>query len=349
MKQKAWVYILTALILALFGVLTAQAEIIPPRGEGQIGLQAVVLCETLTVRQAPSASAEAVSTLRYGDVVIAQPETGGWAQCFLSDSIDGGPAGWVNEDYLAIDPAWYRTEAKTPVYAWNDEDAPKVALLDGDTTLPILKDEGDWLIISLRGAAGWIRGQGEAAQTAAPDLIIAPLGPSVDTARRDGERFESAIMLEGMVEAVRYEHIVNDDLGIEIDYDYEGFERQSEPDRERFVSRYDLPGEPENYLEVRYSAEDADAACTSIVAALSEDYDVAVEPDALSGAGSCTRINASCVKGRDETADVLQTVYVVPAGDGCVIATERYTFESADGFGARFDQMAHTLRITRAD
>ena len=35
-------------------------------------------------------------------------------------------------------------------------DAPKIALLDEDTRLPILKEEGDWYIVSLRGAAGWL-------------------------------------------------------------------------------------------------------------------------------------------------------------------------------------------------
>ena len=71
--------------------------------------------------------------------------------------MDAGPAGWVNADYIAVDPAWYRADNATPVYAWNDTEAPKVALLDAGTELPILKDDGDWLIVSLRGATGWIR------------------------------------------------------------------------------------------------------------------------------------------------------------------------------------------------
>ena len=77
----------------------------------------------------------------------------GWA---LGDDVNGGPEGWINTDYIIIDPAWYRTDDTTPVYAWNDTKAPKVALLDKDTTLPIIKDEGDWFIVSLRGAAGWV-------------------------------------------------------------------------------------------------------------------------------------------------------------------------------------------------
>ena len=80
----------------------------------------------------------------------------GWAHCFLGDSEDSD-SGWVNADYIAIDPDWYRTEGKTPVYAWNDTLAPKVALLDANTILPILSDEGAWLIVSLRGAVGWVQ------------------------------------------------------------------------------------------------------------------------------------------------------------------------------------------------
>ena len=151
-----------ASLLALWGAASACAEIIPAYGAGQSGLTAVVLCESLTIRQRASASSPAVQKLTYGARIVVQPETGGWAQCFLSDDVDAGPAGWVNEDYLAIDPAWYRTEASTPVYAWNETTAPKVALLDKNTTLPILKEEGEWLIVSLRGAAGWIhKGEGE--------------------------------------------------------------------------------------------------------------------------------------------------------------------------------------------
>ena len=57
---------------------------------------------------------------------------------------------------IIINPSWYVTEWSKPVYAWNDTDAPKVALLDRGTQFPILRDEGDWYVISLRGAVGWI-------------------------------------------------------------------------------------------------------------------------------------------------------------------------------------------------
>lgn len=135
---------------------TPRPGVIPPQGEGQIGLAAVVLCETLTLRQGPGADSKAVGTLRFGDHLLVTRQEDGWAEIFLSDDVDATAAGWVNADYILVDPAWYRTGASTPVYAWNDDAAPKVALLPAGTTLPILKDEGAWLIVSLRGATGWI-------------------------------------------------------------------------------------------------------------------------------------------------------------------------------------------------
>jgi len=164
MKKYAWPAILTALILTLGCIGVAHAEIIPPYGPGQqIGYPAVVLCEKLTLREGPSAFSKAVQTLNYGDrpIVVGADlpagakEENGFVYCTLGDSEDS-PCGWINSDYIVINPSWYVAEKETAVYAWNDTAAPKVALLDKDTRLPILKEEGDWYVISLRGAAGWI-------------------------------------------------------------------------------------------------------------------------------------------------------------------------------------------------
>ncbi len=157
MKKNAWLAMLAVLVLVLGSMGMAQAEIIPPQWGGQFGDQAVVLCESLTVRQSRSTSSKAVTTLEYGRVLSVLSVKNGWGECILSDDVNASPAGWVNVDYLAFNPAWCRTEAKTPVYAWNDTGAPKVALLDAGTSLPILKDDGTWLVVSLRGAVGWIR------------------------------------------------------------------------------------------------------------------------------------------------------------------------------------------------
>ena len=157
MKKFTWLAVLVLIALVLGSIGIVQAEIRKPYGPGQIGYTAVVLCEKLTVREKPSSSAKALKTIPYGRHMAVAKTSNGWAQIFLSDDVDAEPAGWVNGDYIVIDPAWYVTEKKTPVYAWNDTGAPKVALLDPDTTLPILKQDKNWIVVSLRGASGWIR------------------------------------------------------------------------------------------------------------------------------------------------------------------------------------------------
>ena len=155
MKKHVWLMILTVMIMIIGSMMTVQAEIIPPYGQGQIGLSAVVLCENLTLRQAPGTNAGVLDTLHDGARIIVSEQKDGWAHIFTGDSEDSAE-GWVKAEYLAIDPAWYRADSATPVYAWNDTSALKVGLLDKDTVLPILKDDGEWIVVGLRGASGWI-------------------------------------------------------------------------------------------------------------------------------------------------------------------------------------------------
>ena len=163
--------------------------------------------------------------------------------------------------------------------------------------------------------------------------------------RQDGERFEEVVILEGMEETVRYEHVRNDTIGFEMDYDYELFKRHSESDLECFVSCYDSPDNPENYLEVRYNPQDADTIAASVSEALSNDYDIIKDSYMLDRAGKCIHIDASNGKGNTGTPDLLQTVYIIPSADGCRIANAHYTFESAEGFGARFRYMMNTFSV----
>jgi len=164
MKKHGWLAILMALVVMLGCIGVAHAEIIPPYGPGQqIGYPAVVLCDKLTLRDKPSASAKAIQSLDYGDQPIVidadlpsgPQEENGFVYCTLGDSEDS-PCGWIDSDYIVINPSWYVTEQKTSVYAWDDTASPKVALLDKGTRLPILKEDGDWYLVSLRGAVGWI-------------------------------------------------------------------------------------------------------------------------------------------------------------------------------------------------
>ena len=156
MRKHVWITALTSLVLMLGGSVAANAEILPSHGFGQIGLTSVVLCDSLSLYQKPDTDSKLVEKLKYGDRVIVTDQSDGWARCVLGDSEDA-ESGWVKSDYIVIDPQWYRTEDSTAVYAWGDAKANKVGLLSKDTRLPILKNDDDWVVVSLRGASGWIR------------------------------------------------------------------------------------------------------------------------------------------------------------------------------------------------
>ena len=157
MKKVTFLTLLLALVLALGSLCTVQADLIPPQGMGQIGIGAIVLMNGMPVYEKPDDASKVMETLETGSHIILLSQDDGWAECTLSDAVDAGPAGWVKTEYLLVDNAWYLTEATvTPVYAWNDTEAPIIDLLDEYTLVPVLKEDGDWLVISLRGATAWI-------------------------------------------------------------------------------------------------------------------------------------------------------------------------------------------------
>lgn len=169
-------------------------------------------------------------------------------------------------------------------------------------------------------------------------------GSSAST-RKDGERFEDVIMLEGMEETVRYEHAVNEEIGFEMDFDYESLKREREDDRERFVSIYDDNSNPDNYLEVTYRPESSREVVDSVRGELSKEYDIITDTIELAHAGSCTTIDASADVSGTVMPDRLQKVYIIPAGEGTVVATAHYSSEAAEGFGHRFGYMVNTLAV----
>ena len=198
--------------------------------------------------------------------------------------------------------------------------------------------------------AGWYNDRGLTAafdfdSRISEDQYLYAKWKKAEIKRQNGERFEDVITIEGMEETVQYEHVRNEKIGFEIDYDYEKFRRQSAPDSERFISRYDESGDPQNYLEVKHTADSADTVSALVSEVLSRDYEIITESIMLDRAGECIRIDASEVKGGGRTSEVFQTVYIIPAADGCYVATERYVAEDAEGFGKRLSYMMNTFSV----
>ena len=170
-----------------------------------------------------------------------------------------------------------------------------------------------------------------------------------ESERQDGERFEGTVTFAGMDETVQYEHLRNDTLGFSMDYEVENFVRISTVERELFVSVWDDLEHPENYLEVKYNPVDAQTVAANIAALLSAEYEVRRD-DAfvLNGAGTCIRLAADEVKGGGYMAEQLQTVYVIPAADGCRIAWEHMYITDSEGFGKHLSAMLHSLTVRTA-
>ena len=152
MKKRAFAAI-AALALCL-ACACARGEILPPEGPGMLGTPAVVLCRELAVRQDMVDSAPEVKILNGGDVFYYQYAAEGWYDCWLSAS--EGRCGYVRGDCVLSDPAWYVAEKDVLVYAWNDAAANRLAQMKKGEKLPIIRQEGAWLLLSLGGGAGWV-------------------------------------------------------------------------------------------------------------------------------------------------------------------------------------------------
>ena len=205
----------------------------------------------------------------------------------------------------------------------------------------------------LEKATGIIQIDVAPAENSTPEDSFEPVAESgqsesgSEPVRQDGERFDDVIFLEGMEETVHYEHVRNEALGFEMDYDYENFVRHSESDREWFVSCWDDAGNPENYLEVRYSTLDAETAAANISELLSGEYELRRDDSfTLERAGNCIRIDADEVKGGGYMPENLQTVYIISTGNGCHIATAHCDTVESGGFLRRFGYMMNTFQTT---
>ena len=97
MKKFSWIAILMVLVLAL-GCM-AQAEVITPRGLGQVGYRSAVLCTELIMYEEADETSKEVTTLKGGNFILVLSQEDGWAYVTDSDAEDSN-YGYVKTDYL---------------------------------------------------------------------------------------------------------------------------------------------------------------------------------------------------------------------------------------------------------
>lgn len=159
--------------------------------------------------------------------------------------------------------------------------------------------------------------------------------------RQVGDRYEEVIVFQGVEEKITFERIANETVGFEMDYDCGNFSRKSDENGDVFALNFD----GSYYMEVTSKNETADAIATSISEELSKNYDVYKSETELNFVGNCTMIHADIKTVDQETLDELQTVYIIPAADGCYVATAHYGYDSSDYYGKLFSMMADSFSI----
>lgn len=115
-----------------------------------------VLCETLSLRSNPNTDSETLCTLPYGSQVEIISEQNEWnyVTCY---NVNGEKyAGWVKGEYVLADPTYFQASVETPVYALPAAGSKRVGLLDIGATHPILGEIDNFMVISLRGACGFV-------------------------------------------------------------------------------------------------------------------------------------------------------------------------------------------------
>ena len=105
----------------------------------------------LNFRAQPSFNAQVLDIFYNGVPLRASALNNGWFTVELN-----GQTGYVRSEYLLYDCRWYTAVSATPVYAYPSPDAPRVALLDKNSAYPIIAEYNGYLVISLRGASGFV-------------------------------------------------------------------------------------------------------------------------------------------------------------------------------------------------
>ena len=179
----------------------------------------------------------------------------------------------------------------------------------------------------------------DAAKSEAADTTDAGESSEAAPAKRQvGDRYEDVIVYEGYEEILKFEHVKNEAAGFEMDYEYSRFVRKSDSNGDIFTLNLDGVEEPQYYLEVSYSSEEAEAAAASISEELSKNYSVTLSE--LTEGGKM--INAVPTEENQEL-DELQSAYVIPAADGCRVARAHYSYDSSDFFGNLFSMMMDSI------
>ncbi len=115
-----------------------------------------VLCESLSAREEPDGKSNTLCTLIYGTHCTVIEENDNWYQVVYRNEEGKRERGWVRKEYVLVNPGYFTPDAETPVYALPSRHSKRVGLIDEGTQYPIIGEYEGFLVISLRGASGFV-------------------------------------------------------------------------------------------------------------------------------------------------------------------------------------------------
>ncbi|MDL2318672.1 SH3 domain-containing protein [Eubacteriales bacterium OttesenSCG-928-A19] len=117
----------------------------------------VVISQNVSLRESPSLGATRITSIPNGTVLDLLDEQSGWYYVAYYNAANTAPLeGWVLVDFIVRDPSFITTTASTYVYAMPSRDAKKVGQLVSGTQLVIIGEYGDFWVVNLRSASGFI-------------------------------------------------------------------------------------------------------------------------------------------------------------------------------------------------
>ncbi len=159
MKKTAWIL---ALLLTLALAVPALADGVSQyvsgdyQGAETIFHTATVLAQNVTLRDAASYNGKSLTSIPNGAVVDVVQENGAWLLVRYAGA-KGSYEGWILREYVVLNAMTIiLRSSNTAVYAAPSQASPKVGSLPCYTALPVIGMWGDFYIVSLRSASGFI-------------------------------------------------------------------------------------------------------------------------------------------------------------------------------------------------
>lgn len=128
----------------------------PYTENAQANPQGYVLCQSLTIREAPDTAAAPRYCMEYGETFDILGETGDWLQVRYR-GMERDVTGYVLSGYVLKDPSYIELSFETPAYAYPSPDAKRVALLEAGSNYAIIARIDGYVVISVRAASAFIK------------------------------------------------------------------------------------------------------------------------------------------------------------------------------------------------